>query len=199
MPMPALPRLSIAVLAHHFRLPLAHLGRHCFHVLVKQLSALSLRRIAQPAVYRAHGADVQSLWLLHAGTRHVLDQLRQELAAAAATNAGLEARFEDLRRQFSDTQARAGQQNAAHLAEREKLAERTSLAEQRFADMERRALLEIDRGRTASAQIQKRFESEQEAAAAEANRLRTDYSAAQANIGQLREQLSSAKRNANAG
>lgn len=161
---------------------------------MESAAAVDAARLAEAQAKAAHTTALDDLGNLQAVIRKnegLIDRLRQELAAAAATNAGLEARLEDLRRQLSDMQSRADQQNAAHLAEREKLAERTSLAEQRFVDMERRALLEIDRERTASAKIQKRLESERDAAAAAANRLRTDYSAAQATIGQLREQVSS--------
>lgn len=161
---------------------------------MESAAAVDAARLAEAQASAAHKTaldELENLQAVVSENEGLIDQLREELAAAAATNAGLEARLEDLRRQLSDTLSRADQQNAAHLAEREKLAERTSLAEQRFADMERRALLEIDRERTTSAKIQKRLESEREAAAAAANRLRTDYGTAQATIGQLREQVSS--------
>jgi chromosome segregation ATPase len=65
------------------------------------------------------------------------------------------------------------------------------LAEQRFADMEKRALLEIDRERTASTKLQKALESERTAHASASERLRADYNAAQGAIGALREQIGS--------
>jgi hypothetical protein len=80
-----------------------------------------------------------------------------------------------------------------HVAEREKLAERTRLAEQRFADLEKRALLEIDRERMAQTRLQKALEAERNARTSEIKRLRADHNAALATIGRLREQVDSLK------
>lgn len=125
-----------------------------------------------------------------------IEQLRQNLAAAAATKVGLEARLEDMRVQLAELQERADQSNSAQLAERERLAERTRLAEQRFADMEKRALLEIDRERTAAAKLQKTLDAERAAHAAATERFRTDQSAAQTIIAELRAQAGTLKNTA---
>jgi hypothetical protein len=125
---------------------------------------------------------------------HTIEQLRQDLAAAAATRAGLEARLEDMRRQLVESQARADESNSAQLAERERLAERTQLAEQRFADSEKRALLEIDRERMAAAKLQKTLESERAAHAAASERFRTDQNNTQIVIAELRAQVSTLKK-----
>jgi chromosome segregation ATPase len=118
-------------------------------------------------------------------------ELRQELAAAGATNAGTVTRMEDVRQLLNQTQEMLARERDEHANEREKLAERNRLAEQRFADMEKRALVEIDRERTASAKLQKMLETERAAHAAISERLRTEHTAAQTMIGQLREQLGS--------
>lgn len=124
---------------------------------------------------------------------HTIEQLRQDLAAAAATKAGLEARLEDMRRQLLESQERADESNSAHLAERERLAGRTQLAEQRFADSEKRALLEIDRERMAAAKLQKTLESERATHAAASERFRTDQNNTQSVIAELRAQVSTLK------
>jgi chromosome segregation ATPase len=116
--------------------------------------------------------------------------LRQELAAAAATRDGLERRLEDARRELDVMQARMEQSSAEHTAERERLADRTRLAEDRFAHMERRALLEIDRERTAAAKLQKKAEVERAEQRAALERARTEQNATQATIGQFKEQTS---------
>ncbi len=161
---------------------------------MESADAADAARLAEAQATAAHTTALDELEKLQGRVREnegLIDRLRQELAAAAATNAGLRARLGELRGQLRETQSRADQQNVAHLAKREELFERMSRAGQRFADMERRASLEIDRKRTASAKIQKRLEAEREATAAAAQRLCTDYGAAQATIGQLREQVSS--------
>jgi chromosome segregation ATPase len=122
-------------------------------------------------------------------SENLVTQLRQELAAAAATKAGLEERLEEMRNQLVNMQTRMDQANAEHNAERERLAERTQLAEERFSDMERRALLEIDRERTAASKLQKTLEAERAAHATVTDRLRADHNQAQATNAQLREQV----------
>lgn len=115
--------------------------------------------------------------------------LRQELAAAAAAREGLEQRLDDARRALDAVHARMQQSSAEHAAERERLADRTRLAEDRFAEMERRALLEVDRERTAAAKLQKKAEAERAEQKAALERAHTEQNATQATIGQLREQI----------
>ena len=125
-------------------------------------------------------------------------QLRQELAAAAATRKGLEQRLDDARRELDAMQARLDQSSVEHAAERERLADRTRLAEDRFADMEKRALLEIDRERTAAVRLQKLLESERAAHNSANERLAADRNDAQITIGKLREQIGSLQSTVNA-
>ena len=63
------------------------------------------------------------------------------------------------------------------------------MAEDRFADMERRVLLEIDRERTAATKLQKKVEAERAEHAAAIERARIEQNVTQATIGQLREQI----------
>lgn len=121
----------------------------------------------------------------------LVDRLRQELSDAAAANAGLEARQEELRRQVTAVHESSEHLRKTHALDLERLSSRTELAEQRFVDMEKRALVEIDRERTASAKLQKTLESERAAQAEVVSRLRDDHNRAQATIGQLREQVGS--------
>lgn len=130
----------------------------------------------------------------HLETAHeTIEHLRQSLAASTATNAGLETRLEDMRAQLAEIQTRSDQSSLAELAERERLAERTGLAEQRFADMEKRSLLEIDRARTEASKLHKTLESERVAHTAATERFRTDQSTAQTAIAELRAQVGNLK------
>ena len=92
----------------------------------------------------------------------------------AATNAGTVVRLEHARQLLAQNQemlARARDEKATeHATERAKLAERTRLAEQWHAAMEKRALLDIDKERTASAKLRKTLESER----AECNTVQVD-------------------------
>jgi chromosome segregation ATPase len=119
----------------------------------------------------------------------LIGQLRQELAAAAATNTGTLNRLEDARQLLAQNQEMLARERDEHATEREKLGERTRLAEQRFADMEKRALLEIDRERTASAKVQKTLESERTEHVKSIDRLRRECNTFQVEVGRLREQV----------
>lgn len=119
----------------------------------------------------------------------LIGQLRQELAASAATNAGSVTRLEDVRQLLTQTREILDRARDEYAAEREKLAERTRLAEDRFADMEKRALLDIDRERTASAKLQKMLETERTEHAKLIEKQRSHFNSAQADLGRLREQI----------
>jgi chromosome segregation ATPase len=160
-----------------------------------QMEAAAAVDSATADTARAQAAQAQAMQALEdlqaqlrTSSDHV-SQLRQELAAAAATRESLDERLEDARRELSAMQARMDQSNAEHVVERERLADRTRLAEDRFADMEKRALLEIDRERTAAAKLQKKLDMERVEHAAAIERARSEQSAAQATIGHLREQI----------
>jgi chromosome segregation ATPase len=159
-----------------------------------QAEAVAAVDSAKADMARAQAAQAEALQALeHVRTQlrasddHV-SQLRQELAAATATRVSLDERLEDARRELRAMQARMDQSNAEHVAERERLADRTRLAEDRFADMEKRALLEIDREHTATAKLQKKLDTERAEHAAAIERARSEQLATQATIGHLREQ-----------
>jgi chromosome segregation ATPase len=139
-------------------------------------------------------ANAQALEQARLQTRaqeELVDQLRRELSEAGATNAGLEARLEELRRQVATAHEDSEQLRKAHAHDLEKQLARVELAERRFVDMEKRALLEIDRERTSLAKLQKTLESERAASSEAVERLRVDHNTALATVGQLREQLGS--------
>lgn len=137
-------------------------------------------KAAGAVVKAAHATIVGELKLARATLRtkeEIVDQLRQELAAAIATNTSIDGRLDDLQRQVAHVQSCTDQQIAAHLAEREKFDERTLLAEQRFAEMEKRALLGKDRDCAVAAKLQKTLESERDIHARSLNRLRVERAA----------------------
>lgn len=157
--------------------------------------AASVAESARNAEAEAKAAEAAALGELERTRERLRDaegligQLRQKLAAAAATNAGTMARLEDARQLLAQNQEMLVRVRDEHATEREKLAERTLLAEQRFAAMEKRALLDIDRERTTSAKLQKTLESERAEHVKSIDRLRAECNTAQAEIGRLREQV----------
>jgi chromosome segregation ATPase len=171
------------------------LSRNTLAQYQSEAAAAVVEAEASEAQARAdHAATAQALELSRSQTHareELVDRLGQELSEAAAANAGLEARLEELRRQVTTMQESSEQLRKTHTLDLEKLSARTELAEQRFVDMEKRALVEIDRERTASAKLQKTLESERAAHAGVVERLHVDHNRAQATIGQLREQVGS--------
>jgi chromosome segregation ATPase len=157
--------------------------------------AASVAESARNAEAEAKAAEAAALGELDRTRERLRDaegqigQLRQELAAAAATNVGTVTRLEDARQLLAQNQEMLARARDEHAAEREKLAERTRLAEQRFADMERRALLDIDRERTASVKLQKTLESERAEHVKSIDRLRAECNTVQVEVGGLREQV----------
>jgi len=150
---------------------------------------------AKADVARAQAAQADALHALeHARSNLSASEedaahLREELVAAAATRESLEARLGGGHRQMHALQARMDQLSTEHATERERLADRTRLAEERFAEMEKRAFVEIDRERTAVAKLQKRLDMERAEHTAALDRSRSEYNAAQTAIEHLRQQI----------
>jgi hypothetical protein len=116
-------------------------------------------------------------------------QLREERAAAIATRASLDDRLKDARHDFEAMQVRLSEQSLQHADERERLAARARLAEERFSEMEKRSLQEIDRERTNAAKLQRKLDSDRIENAAAIQQARADYNEAQATIARFREQI----------
>ncbi|WP_020654126.1 DNA-binding protein [Massilia niastensis] len=167
------------------------------------LDALAqFRAEAEAAVDAARAAEAQAA-AAHAETTSALertreqlaaaaaaaDQLRQDLAGARAESAAVERQLAQSRADAAAGQRRMDDERHAHRAELEKLAERMRLAEERFADMEKRALVEIDRERTIAAKLQKSLDGERAAHAAALERLRTEANDAQLTIARLNERI----------
>lgn len=160
-----------------------------------QVDAAAAVDSAKAEVARAQAAKADALHALEqvqaklSASEKDAAHLREELAAAAATRESLEARLGEAQGQIHTLQARMDQLSAEHATERERLADRTRLAEERFADMEKRALVEIDRERTAAAKLQKRLDIERAEHTAALDRSRSEHNAAQTTMGHLREQI----------
>lgn len=160
-----------------------------------QVDAAAAVDSAKVDVARAQAAQADALHALKqaraklSANEEEAAHLREELAVSAATRGSLEARLGEEHRKMHTLQARMDQLSAEQAAERERLADRTRLAEERFAEMEKRALVEIDRERTAAAKLQKRLDAERAEHTAALDRSRSEYNAAQTTIGHLREQI----------
>ena len=120
-----------------------------------------------------------------------ISALEQNLAAMAATNTSIQL-------QLLQTREDSAADSAAHLeglqlarreftAEVEKLRAATQLAEERFHGAETRALLEIDRERSASVKLQKEVDAVRASAHQAAQRHGSDLAALQTQLGDHRQ------------
>ena len=135
--------------------------------------------------------DLESATARTAAYEEVTGDLRQELAGIKATSAALEQRLAEREREISALQARLERSHEEHRAEQDKLTERTQLAEHRYADMEKRALREIDRERVQSARLQKSLETERAMSVSERERLQSEQNQTQVAISQLHQEIGS--------
>lgn len=117
-----------------------------------------------------------------------VSQLRESQATAAAIRESLEVRLKDTRRDLDAMQVRLRELSSEYVQERERLAERGRLAEERFADMEKRALQDIDRERMTAAKLRKAIEAERAQLISVIARARVEHDAAHAQIAEVREQ-----------
>lgn len=164
-------------------------------------AAVDVAKAGETLAQEAHAVVLNELDHTYAQVQKLeslTGQLREELAVAAATKTALEARLKEQRDQIIDIQSRLDRAREEQSGERKKLAERTQLAEYRFADMEKRALVEIDRERTLSAKLQKILDAERNVHTAANERIRDDHNVAQLAVGALREQIGSLQTSVNA-
>ncbi|WP_313704785.1 DNA-binding protein [Massilia sp.] len=105
--------------------------------------------------------------------------LREEAAVSAAAAVEMSSKLSDARQAASEAAARLEGIRTEHAAEIEKITARITQAEERYAASEHRALLEIDRERTAATRLEKALESERSSSAASLQRLQSELTHAQ--------------------
>ncbi|MBD5802717.1 hypothetical protein AZOA_21470 [Azoarcus sp. Aa7] len=132
-----------------------------------------------------------------------LEQLREALDVAAERNLALErglaaerAMTESLRAQSVSAKERLetletalAEARQAFSVELEKLRDSLRVSENRHEASEKRALLEIDRERTAAAKVQKELAHERQTGADLVERHRSEYAALQRQLGDVRQKL----------
>jgi chromosome segregation ATPase len=123
-----------------------------------------------------------------AQARGQIGALQQQMAAEAATREMLD---EQLTKAQSDIAAHRQAQESARqyfATEMEKLRNEAQLAEERYRATEKRALLEIDRERSAAAKLQKEMDTVRADAAKAAEQYRLEAQALQEQLGGIRHQ-----------
>jgi chromosome segregation ATPase len=100
--------------------------------------------------------------------------LREQAAVSAATAAKMNAKLSDARQVALEANQRLETLRTEHAAEIEKITARITQAEQRYAASEQRALVEIDRERTAATKLERTLDSERSLSAASLQKLQAE-------------------------
>lgn len=116
-----------------------------------------------------------------------ISTLDQHLAAAGATNAALESQVLQAKVENTAHQQHLEDARRDFATELEKLRAAVQLAEERFRAAETRALLEIDRERSAAVKLQKELDATRNAGNLAAERHRAEAAALQEQLGDLRQ------------
>lgn len=159
-----------------------------------RLEVEDVRRTAEAAV-AATRADLErtesaleqrTAALLTAQVR--IQELEQAQAAAVATRGALEGELARAREASREREAALTQARADFAAELDKLRASAELADTRLQAAEKRALLEIERERTANVRLQRDAEAAVQRAARTEENARAEIQALQAQMGDLRHQ-----------
>lgn len=117
-----------------------------------------------------------------------IHELEQAQAAAAATRSALESEVARLQQDGRERDGALAQARADFATELDKLRAGTELAETRLQATEKRALLEIERERTANARLQRDVETATKRAARAEESARAEIQSLQSQLGDLRHQ-----------
>jgi chromosome segregation ATPase len=131
--------------------------------------------------------DETDAQLVHA--RDQISAMQQQLAADAAAREALEAQLAQAQLDIASHRQANESARLYFAAEMEKLRSEAQLAEERFRAVEKRALLEIDRERGATARLQKDLDATRAEAARASEQYRLEASALQQQLGDTRQHV----------
>lgn len=159
-----------------------------------RLEVEEVRRAAEAAVAATRGdlerteaaLEQRTAALLTAQVR--IQELEQAQAAAVATRAALEGELERAREASRERDAALTQARADFAAELDKLRAGAELAQTRLEAAEKRALLEIERERTANVRLQRDAEAAAQRATRTEESARAEIQSLQKQLGDLRHQ-----------
>jgi chromosome segregation ATPase len=114
---------------------------------------------------------------------------REELSAAAATRRETDARLAESRAEIDRLQGQITMMSSAHAAGIDKVTSRVLQAEQRYTDLEKRTLVDLDRERTAASKLQKQLETERRASASRIEEVQAQVQAAQVQLARRDQEL----------
>lgn len=116
-------------------------------------------------------------------------QLREELSAGAATHRETNLRLAEARADTERLQRGIRAMSESHAAEIDKITARVLQAEQRYTDLEKHTLMELDRERTAAAKLRKQLDAERRASASRIGEMQAQVQAAQFQLARQGQEL----------
>lgn len=116
-------------------------------------------------------------------------QQREELSARAAIERETQKRLAESRAETERLQGLINSISAAHAAEIDKITGRVLQAEQRYTDLEKRTLVDLDRERTTASKLQKQLDAERKAAASRLEELQGQIQSSQFQLARLSQEL----------
>jgi chromosome segregation ATPase len=115
--------------------------------------------------------------------------LREQLSAERVKGQTVESQLAEARAQVDRLQLEALATSRDHAADIDKVTARVAQAEQRYVELEKRTLVELDRERTAVGKLQKSLESERQVAAEKYEKLQSDAQTAQIRMARQEQSL----------
>lgn len=151
--------------------------------------------LADKATLETQAADLSSQ-LEDARTRiasaeATVGQQREELSVVGAIERETKSRLTESRAEIERLQGVIGSMSAAHATEIDKITGRVLQTEQRYTDLEKRALVDLDRERTTTTKLQKQLDAERTASASRLEELQGQVQAAQFQLARQSQELGS--------
>lgn len=149
--------------------------------------------LADKAALEEHAANLSSeldgAFARIAATEATVAQQREELSAAAAIERETQKRLTESRAEIERLQGLIDFMSAAHAAEIDKITGRVGQAEQRYTDLEKRTLVDLDRERTAASKLQKQLDTERKASASRLEELQGQVQGSQFQLARQSQEL----------
>jgi len=134
-------------------------------------------------------SELEAARIRIASIEETVAQQREELSAAAAIERETQKRLAESRTEIERLQDLINSMSTAHAAEIDKITARVLQAEQRYSDLEKHALIDLDRERTAAAELQKLLDAERKASASRLEELQGQVQAAQFQLAKQSQEL----------
>lgn len=124
-----------------------------------------------------------------ASAEATIGKQREELSAAAAAQEETNLRLDEAQADIARLRDQKNLMSSAHVAEIQKLTNRVLQAEQRYTDLTRKTLVDLDRERTAASKLQKQIDAERRTSASRIEEIQSEVQGAQFQLARQGQEL----------